>query len=134
MDNNQVIANGDTVIYSFQCSGNAGVWEFGSNVGTSKQSYCQMGEVQRSVQPRPVGPPIRGITFRSAIRVTTSGNVTYHSVWLDGEETPIGATVLAAFSLRWPAWAAWLPTSRWMATPGADPRPGDLDQLTLWRW
>src|SRR6185503_15896942 len=34
MDNNQVMRNGDTVIYAFQCSGYSNTWEFSANIGT----------------------------------------------------------------------------------------------------
>ena len=34
MDNNQVLANGDTVIYAFQCAGTSGTWDYSENAGT----------------------------------------------------------------------------------------------------
>src|SRR6202020_1253378 len=34
MDNNQVIPNGDTVIYAFQCAGDSNTWDYSSNAGT----------------------------------------------------------------------------------------------------
>jgi hypothetical protein len=37
MDNNQVIANGDTVIYAFQCAGDTNTWDYSENAGTRKQ-------------------------------------------------------------------------------------------------
>jgi hypothetical protein len=36
MDNNQVIANGNTVIYAFQCAGSSNTWDCSSNAGTPK--------------------------------------------------------------------------------------------------
>lgn len=132
MDNNQVIANGDTVIYSFQCSGNAGVWEFGSNVGTRNNPIAKW--VKSSA---PCNPASWTADTWHHVQISYTrddfGNVTYHSVWLDGEETPIGATVLAAFSLRWPA-GSLVANFQVDGNAGTGSSTVYLDQLTLWRW
>src|ERR1039458_2812753 len=38
MDMNQVIANGDTVIYGGQCDGYSGTWDYTENIGTETQT------------------------------------------------------------------------------------------------
>ena len=100
MDNNQVIPNGDTVIYSFQCSGNAGVWEFGANTGTRTNGTAQW--VKSTV---PCNPAQWTTNAWHHVQISYSrddvGNITYHSVFLDGVEYPINATVFGAFSLGW---------------------------------
>jgi len=101
MDNNQVAANGDTVIYAFQCAGSAGVWEFGENSGTPQNHKAHWLKSTALCNPakwtKDTWHHVQISYSRDAL-----GFVTYHSVWLDGAESPINATVLGAFSLGWP--------------------------------
>ena len=100
MDNNQVMRNGDTVIYAFQCSGYANVWEFTTNAGTRTQPQAKWIKSTAPCNPskwtRDVWHHIQISTSRD-----DSGNVTYHSVWFDGVESPINQTVNSDFSLGW---------------------------------
>jgi len=100
MDNNQVMRNGDTVIYAFQCSGYNNVWEYSSNAGTP--SHPDVKWVKSTV---PCNPSKWTRNTWHHIQISTSrddyGNVTYHSVWFDGVESPINKTVNSAFSLGW---------------------------------
>jgi hypothetical protein len=43
MDMNQVIPNGDTVIYGFQCDGDNGTWDYSGNTGTLGASSIHRG-------------------------------------------------------------------------------------------
>lgn len=100
MDNNQVIANGDTVIYAFQCAGDTNTWDYSENAGTRKKP------VVRWVRSNaPCNPATWTQNSWHHVQISCSrddaGNVTYHSVWLDGIEAPINQTVMSAFSLRW---------------------------------
>lgn len=100
MDNNQVMRNGNTVIYAFQCSGYSGAWEFSSNVGTPTQPQVKWIKSTSPCNPskwtRDAWHHIQIFTSRD-----DSGNVTYHSVWFDGVESPINKTVNSDFSLGW---------------------------------
>jgi hypothetical protein len=100
MDNNQVMRNGDTVIYAFQCSGYSGTWEFSSNAGTPTQPQVKWIKSTSPCNPskwtRDAWHHIQIYTSRD-----DSGNVTYHSVWFDGVESPINKTVNSDFSLGW---------------------------------
>lgn len=102
MDNNQVIANGDTVIYAFQCAGSSNTWEYSENAGT--RTNPQVKWIQSN---QPCNPQNWAKDTWHHIQIWTSrdsvGNVTYHSVWLDGLEVPINKTVMSAFSLHWAA-------------------------------
>ena len=133
MDNNQVIPNGDTVIYAFQCAGDTNSWEYSSNAGT------------------PTAPVVKWIRSGSAcnpmnwtanawhhVQISYSrdsvGNVTYHSVWLDGVETPINATVNSDFRLGWGA-GALVTNLQVDGQPSADGSSTlFLDNLTIARW
>jgi hypothetical protein len=132
MDNNQVISNGDTMIYSFQCSGNANAWEFGENSGTVSNSSAKW--VKSSA---PCNPANWATNTWHHVQISytrdDSGNATYHSVWLDGVETAINATVPAEFSLGWA-------TGDLIANFQVDGNSGSgssilyADNLTLYRW
>lgn len=102
MDNNQVIPNGDTVIYAFQCAGSSGVWEYTSNAGTPSNPIVKWNRSTAACNPANWTPDTWHHVQISYSR-DDSGNVTYHSAWLDGVESPINATVNSDFSLGWAA-------------------------------
>jgi hypothetical protein len=93
MDSNQVTANGDTVIYAFQCSGYSKKWEY-SGAGAKWVS---------STQPCNVSQWTTNVWHHVQISYSRddSGYVTYKSVWLDGDEQAINATVPSSFGLGW---------------------------------
>lgn len=100
MDNNQVMSNGDTVIYAFQCSGYSKTWEYTGNLGTPSSP-----SIHWLKSTAPCNPASWTRDTWHHIQISTSrddsGNVTYHSVWFDGVEAPINQTVNSAFSLNW---------------------------------
>jgi hypothetical protein len=93
MDSNQVTANGQTVIYAFQCSGYSQTWEY-SGAGAKWVSSSQ-----------PCNPSTWQTNTWHHIQISYSrdgsGNVTYQSVWLDGAEQVINETVPSSFALGW---------------------------------
>lgn len=100
MDNNQVIANGDTVIYAFQCAGDTNTWDYSENAGTRNNPVVKWVPSSAPCNPATWTPDTWHHVQISYSR-DDHGNVTYHSVWLDGVETPIDQTVMSSFSLRW---------------------------------
>lgn len=100
LDGNQVIRNGHTIIYGFQCSGYAGVWEYTENAGTIEQTKAHW---LKSTAPCNPAKWTRNTWHHIQISVSRddSGNVTYHSVWFDGVEQPINRTAMSEFSLGW---------------------------------
>ena len=93
MDSNQVMADGKTVIYAFQCSGYSKKWEYSGAGATwvSSSQPCNVSTWQTNAWHH----------VQISYSRDDSGNVTYHSVWLDGDEQPINATVPSAFALGW---------------------------------
>ena len=132
MDNNQVMRNGDTVIYAFQCSGYSNTWEFSSNAGTSTQP-----QVKWIKSTSPCNPTEWTRDSWHHIQISTSrddmGNVTYHSVWFDGAESPINQTVNSEFSLGW-ALGALVANFQvdGLGTSGSSTLY--LDHFTMYRW
>jgi hypothetical protein len=125
MDSNQVTANGETVIYSFQCDGYSHVWDY-SGAGA---------RWVRSTQPCDVSTWAPNAWHHVQISYSRddSGNVTYHSVWLDGTEQAINATVPSSFALGWKVGV--VQTQFQMDGPGASgSNTLYLDNFTIYRW
>jgi hypothetical protein len=132
MDTNQVMSNGETVIFGFQCDGWSGTWDYTENAGT------------------PTDPIDHWVNSSAACNVNTwaqyvwhhvqvsysrdsYGNVNYQSVWLDGNQQQINATVPSAFAL---GWAPTLVTNFQVGSnaPGSSSSTVYLDNLAISRW
>lgn len=131
-DLNQVMPNGWTVIYGFQCDGWSGTWDFTANKGTPENYKDSWVHTGAHCNPREWSPNTWHHLQISYSR-NDSGYVTYHSVTFDGAQSNINATVLSAFSL---GWAPTLLTN--LQIDGSSSGSGSsnvvLDQLTISRW
>jgi len=132
LDNNQVMSNGWTVIYAFQCAGDHNTWDYSSNAGTPEHPKVQW---LRSDQP--CNPAAWSTNTWHHVQISTSrddeGNVTYHSVWLDGVEAPINQTVNSAFAIGWEV--GDLMTN--FQVDGVGSNGGSVlysDNMTIYRW
>lgn len=132
MDNNQVMTNGDTVIYAFQCSGYSNAWEYSANAGTPSQPVVKW---LKSTAPCNPANWTRNTWHHIQISYSRDdeGNVTYHSVWFDGVEAPINATVNSAFSLGW-ALGALVANFQVDGMGASGSSTLYLDNLTISRW
>jgi len=132
MDNNQVMRNGDTVIYAFQCSGYSNTWEFSANIGTPTSPQVKW---MKSAAPCNPSKWTRDVWHHIQISTSRddSGNVTYHSVWFDGVESPINQKVNSDFSLGW-ALGALVANFQvdGLGTSGSSMLY--LDHFTMYRW
>jgi hypothetical protein len=132
MDNNQVIPNGDTVIYAFQCSGYSNTWEYSSNAGTRTSPIVKWLRSTAPCNPANWTPDTWHHIQISYSRDSV-GNVTYESVWFDGVESAINKTVNSDFSLGWGAGV--LITNFQVDGLGASGSATlYLDNLTIYRW
>lgn len=132
MDMNQVIANGDTVMYGFQCDGDHGTWDFSHNKGSLGVSGITWGHSQA-----PCDPAKWTTNAWHHVQISYSrdepGNVTFKGVWLDGVEAPIGVTVPSAKALDWKV--GDLLTNFQIDGVGASGNSVVyLDDLTIYRW
>jgi hypothetical protein len=97
---NQVLANGQTVIYGFQCDGYSSTWDYTGNSATPAAYVDHWLHSTAACNPRDWTTD----TWHH-LQITYSrddaGNVTYQSVWFDGAEQDINATVPSAFALGW---------------------------------
>jgi hypothetical protein len=131
LDLNQVMSNGQTVIYGFQCDGYAGVWDFTKNSG-SATAYNDTWV--RSSAPCNIRNWGRNTWHHIQISYSrnSSGSVTYHTVWVDGKAQPINATVYSAFAL---GWGPSLVTNFQVDGLGSSgSNTVYLDKLTIYRW
>ena len=125
MDSNQVTADGQTIIYAFQCSGNSKVWEYS---GAGAKWVHSSEPCTPSTWPTNVWHHVQIGYSRDG-----SGNVTYHSVWLDGIEQVIDATVPSSFALGWKVGV--VQTQFQIDGLGASGSSTVyLDNLTIYRW
>jgi hypothetical protein len=127
MDNNQVLANGHTVIFGFQCSGNAGFWEYTENSGTGSHWL-------KSDQPCNPMHWDTGVWHHVQVSYSRDdfGNVTYHSVWVDGVEQPINKTVNSDFALGWAT--VLIANFQVDGLSGTGSSTLFLDDFTIYRW
>jgi hypothetical protein len=132
MDNNQVIANGDTVIYAFQCAGDTNTWDYTENGGTTQAPVVKWIESDQPCDPEQWTPNAWHHVQISYSR-DDAGDVTYHSVWLDGVEAPINATVPSAFSLGW-AQGVLVSNFQVDGKGASGSSTLYLDNLTIYRW
>jgi hypothetical protein len=133
MDNNQVIPNGDTVIYAFQCAGDSNTWDYSSNAGTPTSPVVKWIHSTAPCNPANWTPNAWHHVQISYSR-DDYGNVTYHSVWLDGVQTAINKTVNSDFRLGWAA-GVLIANFQVDGVPHADSSATlYLDKFTISRW
>ena len=130
MDTNQVLSNGNTIIYGFQCDGISGTWDYTTNRGSISHPSDAWIHSDAACNVRSWG---RNSWHHVQISYSrdNSGNVTYHSVWLDGSESQLDATVPSEFAL---AWTPSLVTNLQVDGMGSGNNTIYLDKLTISRW
>ncbi|MGA7109972.1 MAG: hypothetical protein WBY75_19635 [Terracidiphilus sp.] len=131
MDLNQVMANGETVLFGFQCDGYSGTWDYTENAGTAQSPTDAWVHSGAACNPRTWTADAWHHVQISYAR-DDAGNVTYNSVWLDGTEQTINATVPSAFAL---GWSSSLVTNFQVDGVGSGGSSTVyLDDLTVYRW
>lgn len=100
MDMNQVLSNGQTVIYGFQCDGWTSTWDYTENSGSPSKYVDTWLHSRQYCNPR-----TWSTNSWHHVQISYSrdkyGAVTYKSVWMDGVQEDIYATVPSAFALGW---------------------------------
>lgn len=131
MDMNQVMDNGQTVIYGFQCDGYSGTWDYSENAGTPEKSSGRWVHSKAACNVRNWG-----ISEWHHVQISYSRNdagvVTYKAVWLDGREQAINGTALGARALGWGPTLLTNFQVDGLGTGGT--ATVYLDDLTVYRW
>jgi hypothetical protein len=132
MDLNQVLDNGNTVIYGVQCDGYSGTWDYTINAGSPTAPIDRWIHSNLRCNPREWS---RGTWHRVQLSYSrnAAGAVTYESVWLDGVRSDFEkATANSAFAL---GWSPTLITNFQLDGDGAEGTiSAELDNLTIYRW
>jgi hypothetical protein len=100
MDINQVMPNGWTVIFGFQCDGYSGTWDYTANKGTPENPASHWEHSDVACNPRSWSTNAWHHVQVEYSR-DSSGVATYKSVTFDGVEHTLNYTVLAAKVLGW---------------------------------
>lgn len=130
MDMNQVMPNGQTVIYGFQCDGWANRWDYTANTGTPQHPVDRWIHSGVTCNPRQW---TRNTWHHVQIEYSrdTTGHVTYSAVTFDGTRHAINAKVLSAFAL---GWAPTLLTNFQIDGLGSGSNTVYLSDLKISRW
>lgn len=131
MDMNQVLKNGQTVIYGFQCDGKAGTWDYTKNAGTP-HNYSDVW-VNSNVPCNPQSwVPNTWHHVQIAYSRDGSGNVNYKSFWFDGTKHDLNVTVPSSFALGWSS--SLITNFQVDGTGGSGNSTVYLDNFTIYRW
>jgi hypothetical protein len=100
-DVNQVMADGKTVLMGVQCDGYSGLWAYTVNKGSaSSPRPAWVGKSGTSCNPRSWSQHKWHHVQASFYRSST-GTITYNSVWLDGKENKLNVQAFGAADLGW---------------------------------
>lgn len=130
-DLNQVMPNGQTAIFGFQCDGWTSTWDYTANGGTPTSPIDVWVHSRQYCNPR-----TWSINAWHHVQIAYSrdnnGMVTYKTVYLDHLAMPINATVPSAFAL---GWAPTLLTNFQVDGYGSSGSATVfLDNLQIYRW
>jgi hypothetical protein len=132
MDVNQVMSNGETVIFGFQCDGWSGTWDYTANKGTPEKPVDTWLHTNVGCNPRQWSTNTWHHVQVSFSR-DDSGNVTYKAVWFDGSESALNVTAPSAFALGWaPTLLTNFQIDGSLGSSGT--AAAYLDDLTISRW
>jgi hypothetical protein len=131
MDMNQTMPNGQTAIFGFQCDGYNSTWDVTKNAGSPTRPVDAWVHSGAHCNPREWSTNtwhhMQVYYWR-----TSSGTITYQTVWLDGAEQTIHETVPSAFAL---GWGPTLLTNFQVDGLGSSGSTTlYLDKVTLYRW
>jgi hypothetical protein len=131
MDMNQVMPNGQTVIFGVQCDGYSSTWDYTENLGTPENKQGHWVHSKAACNPRTW---TRNVWHHVEINYSRSdtGSVTYKSVYFDGVQSVINATAPSAYA------SGWSPTLLTNFQVDGLGKTGTatvyLDDLTVYRW
>jgi hypothetical protein len=131
IDMNQVMANGQTVIYGFQCDGYTETWDYTTNAGTPEHPIDQWVHSGAPCNPRKWAT---GVWHHIQIAYSRDdeGNVTYKYVTFDGVKKILNETTPSAFALGWGS--TLLTNFQIDGLGGYGSATVYVDNLTIYRW
>jgi Bacterial Ig-like domain (group 2) len=134
MDINQVMSNGQTVIFGAQCSASSGRWEYTTDivVDGKRKPHWSVSNILCNPTTWTANSwhHVQIASYRDA-----SGNVTYSWLNLDGTTTNfVNASGLSALNLGWEQGDLSLNLQLDGASEGSGSITAYIDDLTIYRW
>ena len=130
-DVNQVMADGHTALIGFQCDGYTGRWAYNVNKGTtSNPQPAWVSKSGTSCNPRSWAIH-KWHHVQASFSRNSSGEVTYHSIWLDGVESKLNVSAYTGADL---GWAPVINTQFQVDGIGSGTVTVYLDNLTISAW
>lgn len=130
-DLNQVMSNGQTALIGFQCDGYTGLWAYNVNKGSAGSPRPSwVGKSGTHCNPRSWSVDKWHHVQASFYRSST-GTVTYHSIWLDGVQIPLNVQAFVAADL---GWAPVVNTQFQVDGLGSGTVTAYMDRLTVSMW
>jgi hypothetical protein len=130
LDLNQTMSNGDTVFMGIQCDGYTGTWDYTENLGTASHPKGHWAHSSSPCNPRSWKQDSWHHVQASFSR-TSTGKVTYKTIYLDGVKHTLNHTVNAA---RKCGWGHVLMTQFQIDSKSSSTITAYLDDLTIYRW
>jgi hypothetical protein len=131
MDMNQVIGNGQTIIYGFQCDGYTNTWDYTTNAGSPENPVDQWLHSTVPCNPRN-WTPNKWHHIQIAYSRDDEGNVIYKYVTFDGVQKNINEKVPSSFALGWSS--TLLTNFQIDGLGGYGTANVYIDKLTVTRW
>ena len=131
MDLNQTMPNGQTVIFGVQCDGYSSTWDYTENLGTPQKPIGHWAHSTAACNPRNWSRNTWHHVEMTYSR-TSTGVVTYKSVYFDGVKSTLNATVPSAHALGWGPVLLTNFQVDGLGTSGSS--TVYLDDLTIYRW
>jgi len=101
LDTNQVNPARQTIIMGVQCDSWSGTWTYMANVGTPSHPKPHWAVANGTKCVTESWKKNTWHHIQAYYSHDTSGHVTYHSIWMDGAQINLNATVQGAFDLGW---------------------------------
>jgi hypothetical protein len=130
LDLNQTMPNGDTVFMGIQCDGYTGTWDYTENLGTAAHPKGHWAHSKSACNPRSWSRDTWHHIQASYSR-TSTGKITYKTIYLDGVAHTLNATV---FGARAAGWGDVLMTQFQIDSVNSSTITAYLDDLTIYRW
>lgn len=132
LDLNQVMSNGQTVLYGFQCDGWSSTWDFSTNRGSATSPNPQWVHTSSYCNPHSWGTN-QWHHVQILYSRNDSGWVTYKTVTLDGNVSNIWTTAYSAYAVGWgPSLVVNVQVDG--STSGSGGSHVFMDNLTVDRW
>jgi hypothetical protein len=131
-DLNQTMSNGETVIMGFQCDGWDNTWDYAVNGGSPTSFWDTWLHSYSACNVHNWGAN-QWHHVQIYFSHDENGWVTYHSVWLDGQERDLNITVFSGFDL---GWGPSISTNFQIDGDSSGTTWGNvyLDEMTVYRW